>query len=335
MLNISVLGCGRIGQMHCANLRRSHRFNLVSVYDINREVASQVSASLSVPHHATLGDIENNPDINAVVIASSTDTHAEFTERFTQAGKAVFCEKPLDMDLERAKRCVDFVNRINGRVQLGFNRRFDPGHRQLKNRVDENAIGDLHQVIVTSRDPGLPSSEYLQASGGLFKDMTIHDFDMCRFILGEEPSEIFAIAEALIDPPLLESLNDHDTTMVIMKTPSGKMAHINNSRSATYGYDQRIEAFGSEGMLISDNRKENEVRYYSKTGTDAGSPYLDFFAERYQEAFAKQFESFADAIVNGQDFEATIADGYHALRLAEAANLSLKENRPVRVEEAG
>ena len=333
MINVAVLGCGRIGQMHCHNLVKSQKLNLHSVYDVNQELAKQVGTQLNVSVRDSLDHIENSSEVSAVVIATSTDSHSALTERFAQAGKAIFCEKPLDMNISRAKRCLDFVKRVDGRVQLGFNRRFDPGHRKLKVLVEEGTIGDLHQLIVTSRDPGLPTKEYLKSSGGIFKDMTIHDFDICRFILGEEPVEIFAVADALIDPTLLKSLNDNDTAMVMMKTPSGRMAYINNSRSAVYGYDQRIEAFGSNGMLISGNQRENEVRQYAKTQTEASLPYLNFFVERYQEAFAAQFDSFADAIMSGDDFEATIEDGYYALRLAEAANLSLNENRPVRVDE--
>ena len=333
MINVSVIGCGRIGQMHCKNIHQSSLFNLVSVYDVNATTIQQLNSTLQVNIAPSLSAIESNEDLQAVVISSSTDTHSDLIERFTSAGKYVFCEKPLDLDLSRARHCRDHVMANGGKVQLGFNRRFDPGHSAMKKQIDDGLIGDLHQVIISSRDPGMPPKEYLHASGGIFKDMTIHDFDIARYLLDEEPVEVFATAEALVDPELSQEVNDFDTTMVIMKTLSGKMVHINNSRSAVYGYDQRLEAFGSKGMLLSGNKQENEVQYFSATNTKAGAPYLNFFIERYQEAYFKQFEIFAETIRKGGEFPVGIEDGYQALLLAETANRSLAENRPVKVSE--
>ena len=333
MINISVIGCGRIGQMHCKNIHQSSLFNLVSVYDVNATTIQQLNSTLQVAIAPSLTAIESNEDLHAVVISSSTDTHSNLIERFTSAGKYVFCEKPLDLDLARARHCRDYVMANGGKVQLGFNRRFDPGHSAMKKQIEEGLIGDLHQVIISSRDPGMPPKEYLQASGGIFKDMTIHDFDLARYLLDEEPVEVFATAEALVDPDLSQEVNDFDTTMVIMKTSSGKMVHINNSRSAVYGYDQRLEAFGSKGMLISGNKRENELQYFSATNTEAGAPYLNFFIERYQEAYLQQFEIFAETIKNDGVFPVGIEDGYQALLLAETANRSLVENRPVKISE--
>ncbi len=333
MINVSVIGCGRIGQMHCNNIHQSSLFNLVSVYDVNATTIQRLNSTLQVDITPSLSAIESNEDLQAVVISSSTDTHSDLIERFTSAGKYVFCEKPLDLDLARARHCRDHVMANGGKVQLGFNRRFDPGHSAMKKQIDDGLIGELHQVIISSRDPGMPPKEYLQASGGIFKDMTIHDFDIARYLLDEEPVEVFATAEALVDPELSQEVNDFDTTMVIMKTLSGKMVHINNSRSAVYGYDQRLEAFGSKGMLISGNKRENEVQYFYDTNTEAGAPYLNFFIERYQEAYSKQFEIFAETIEKGGEFPVGIEDGYQALLLAETANRSLAENRPVKISE--
>ncbi|MXZ50612.1 MAG: inositol 2-dehydrogenase [Rhodobacteraceae bacterium] len=331
MINVSVIGCGRIGQMHCNNIHQSSLFNLVSVYDVNESSVRSLNLSLGVDIAPNLASIESNDEIKAVVISSSTETHSDLIERFISAGKFVFCEKPLDLDLNRARKCRDHVIAREGKVQLGFNRRFDPGHSKMKRQMEKGLIGELHQVIISSRDPGLPPKEYLQASGGIFKDMTIHDFDLARYLLGEDPIEVFATGEALVDPELGREINDYDTTMVIMKTESGKMVHINNSRSAVYGYDQRVEAFGSKGMLISGNRRENEVQMFSASYTESGSPYQNFFIERYTEAYLHQFEVFAESIKNGSDFPVGIEDGYQALLLAETANRSLAENRPVRV----
>lgn len=333
MINVSVIGCGRIGQMHCKNIHQSSSLNLVSVYDVNEFALQQLKSTLPVKISPSISAIEAQEDLQAVVISSSTDTHSDLIERFTFAGKYVFCEKPLDLDLQRAQKCRKFVLANGGKVQLGFNRRFDPGHATMKKQIDDGLIGELHQVIISSRDPGLPPKEYLQASGGIFKDMTIHDFDIARFLLSEEPIEVFATAEALVDPELSHEVNDHDTTMVIMKTLSGKMVHINNSRRAVYGYDQRMESFGSKGMLISGNQRENEVQYFSNSNTESAAPYLNFFIERYHEAYVRQFEVFAETISNGGEFPVGIEDGYRALLLAETANRSLAENRPVMVSE--
>ena len=333
MINVSVIGCGRIGQMHCTNIHQSSMLNLFSIYDVNDRALQDINSTLGIPIASNLEEIESNTKIQAVVIASSTDTHSELIERFTAAGKCVFCEKPLDLDLARAKKCRNFVLSKGGMVQLGFNRRFDPGHSSMRKKITEGQIGDVHQVIISSRDPGMPPREYLQASGGIFKDMAIHDFDIARFLIAEEPDEVYATAEALVDPALCKEANDHDTAMVIMKTASGKMVHINNSRSAVYGYDQRMEAFGSKGMIISGNQKENEVQLYSSRNTETGSPYKQFFIDRYQEAYKIQFEIFAQNIRDGGNFPVGIEDGYRALLLAETANRSLVENRPVKVSE--
>lgn len=216
-------------------------------------------------------------------------------------------------------------------IQIGFNRRFDPGHRAARQALEAGEIGDLHQVIITSRDPEIPPRAYLESAGGLFRDMTIHDFDLARFMLGEEPDEVFAIAGPLGDPELGAALDENDTAMIIMRTASGKMCHINNSRSAVYGYDQRVELLGKNGMVISDNRKPHELRRYTPTQSETAQPYLYFFIERYREAFVAELDAFIDVVEKNVPCQAGFEDGRRALMLAEAAYRSLQSGAMVKV----
>ena len=220
-------------------------------------------------------------------------------------------------------------------IQIGFNRRFDPGHRAAWNAVRSGEIGELHQVVITSRDPGMPPRSYYEVAGGLFRDMTIHDFDLARFMLGEEPDEVFAIGGRLIDPTMMKELNDYDSVMVVMRTASGKQCHINNSRTSTYGYDQRVELLGTAGMVISGNRKPHELCHYSGARTEAATPYLNFFIERYREAFDAEIDAFVTCIEKGEPPEVGFEDGRRALVLAEAAMKSAAEGRFVKVNEIG
>ena len=276
-----------------------------------------------------------SPNVDAVLIATATPTHADYIEMAVAAGKPVLCEKPIDLSLARVNACAAKIGNTSLPIQLGFNRRYDPGHSSARNAMLAGDIGDLHQVIITSRDPAIPPRAYLEAAGGLFRDMTIHDFDLARFMLGEEPTEVFAIAGALIDSALGAALNEVDSAMFILRTASGKQCHINNSRTAVYGYDQRVELMGSKGMIISDNRKPHEMRRYSATAVEAAQPYQFFFLERYNEAFMAEIDGFVDCIEKGAKPLASFEDGRRALILAEAAYLSLKERRLVQVSEIG
>lgn len=276
-----------------------------------------------------------SPNVDAVLIATATPTHADYIEMAVAAGKPVLCEKPIDLSLARVNACAAKIGNTSLPIQLGFNRRYDPGHSSARNAMLAGDIGDLHQVIITSRDPAIPPRAYLEAAGGLFRDMTIHDFDLARFMLGEEPTEVFAIAGALIDSALGAALNEVDSAMFILRTASGKQCHINNSRTAVYGYHQRVELMGSKGMIISDNRKPHEMRRYSATAVEAAQPYQFFFLERYNEAFMAEIDGFVDCIEKGAKPLASFEDGRRALILAEAAYLSLKERRLVQVSEIG
>ncbi|MER8481739.1 inositol 2-dehydrogenase [Mesorhizobium sp. M1322] len=335
MLRIAVLGCGRIGRMHAANIAAHPRAQLATVYDIDKSSAETVAARHGVRASGSADEVFASADVDSVLVATVTDTHADYIEKAVAAGKPVLCEKPIDLSLERVNRCAEAILSKDVPVQIGFNRRFDPGHRAAWNAARSGEIGDLHQVIITSRDPGMPPRSYYEVAGGLFRDMTIHDFDLARFMLGEEPEEVFAIGGRLIDPAMMAELNDYDSVMVVMRTKSGKQCHINNSRTSTYGYDQRVELLGTTGMVISGNRKPHELRRYSAAQTEAAAPYLDFFIERYREAFDAEIDAFVTCVEKGEPPLVGFEDGRRALILAEAAMKSAVEGRSVKVSEIG
>lgn len=324
MITMAVLGCGRIGKMHARNIALNERCRLAAVYDVLNDSAQEVGDQFGCRVAGSVDDILNDDAVEAVLIATSTDTHADLIEAAVFAGKPVFCEKPIDLSLERVNACAKAIAGKSVPVQIGFNRRFDPGHRAARDAMRAGEIGDLHQVIITSRDPELPPRSYLEVAGGLLRDMTIHDFDLARFMLDEEPVSVFAVADALIDPALGRELDEVDTAMIIMRTASGKMCHINNSRTAVYGYDQRVELLGTSGMLLSDNSKPHQMRSYSAKGTETGQPYQYFFIERYREAFLAELDAFITAVEEKSAPKVGFEDGRQALVLAEAAYRSLK-----------
>jgi myo-inositol 2-dehydrogenase/D-chiro-inositol 1-dehydrogenase len=258
MLKIAVLGCGRIGRMHAENIAAHPRASLAGVFDIHRPAADDVGAKLGVTVFDSGDDVFSSVAVDAVLIATSTPTHASFIEEAVAAGKPILCEKPIDLSLERVQRCAQTIGATEVPIMLGFVRRFDPGHRAARDAIRAGDIGDLHQVVITSRDPSMAPVAYMEASGGIFRDMTIHDFDMARFILGEEVTEVSAVGSRLVNPSLMERLGDYDTVTVVLATATGKQCIINNSRQAAYGYDQRVEALGTKGMVISENRRPND-----------------------------------------------------------------------------
>lgn len=333
MLNIAVLGCGRIGRMHAANVALHPKARLAAVYDVHGPSAEAVASEHGVTPAPSDAEIFASSDIDAVLVATVTETHADYIEKAVEAGKPVLCEKPIDLDLARVNRCAQAVRDKGVPIQIGFNRRFDPGHRAARDAMLAGEIGDLHQVVITSRDPGMPPRSYYESAGGLLRDMTIHDFDLARFMLDDEPVEVFAVGGRLIDPTLMDELDDLDTAMIVMRTADGKQCHINNSRTSAYGYDQRVELLGTQGMLLSDNRKPHEMRRFSDARVEASEPYLHFFIERYQQAFMAEIGAFVDAIEAGTPTEVGFEDGRRALILAEAAYRSIAEQRLVRVEE--
>jgi myo-inositol 2-dehydrogenase / D-chiro-inositol 1-dehydrogenase len=330
MIRIAVLGCGRIGVMHAANIAAHPRATLAGVYDIHAPAADAVAKKTGAAVFSSVEAVLASDKVDAVLIATATDTHADLLEMAVAAGKPVLCEKPIDLSLARVNACAATSDVP---IQLGFVRRFDPGHAAVRKAIAQGDIGELHQVVITSRDPGLAPEAYLKVSGGILRDMTIHDLDMARFILGEEVTEVFAAGSRLVDPALMAKLGDHDTVTVVLTTASGKQAIITNSRRATYGYDQRVEALGTKGMAISENRRPHEMTLHTVDFTDRAEPLLNFFIERYREAFDAEISEFVDAVESGRVPSVGFEDGRLALVLAEAALKSIAEARVVAVKE--
>ena len=331
MVGIAVLGAGRIGKIHAANVAASKFATLVVVADPFADAAASLADELGAQAMTDCEAAIDRPDVDAIVIGTPTHTHINLMLRAVRLGKAVLCEKPIDLDMAKSLAAVAEVERLNGRVMLAFNRRFESTFAQMRAAIDAGDIGEVRQVIISSRDPGLAPEDYIQHSGGIFRDMTIHDLDIGRWLLGEEPFELTAIASRLIDPALMEKYDDYDTAMVQMQTASGKQCHINNCRQAVYGYDQRIEVFGSTGMLQMDNLRPTTIRRWSRDATDAREPLLNFFLERYQQAYKSELDAYIDALVHKKQMPITVQDGLKALQLADAALESVKTGCAVRL----
>ncbi|HTR10330.1 MAG TPA: inositol 2-dehydrogenase [Paraburkholderia sp.] len=325
-LNVAVFGAGRIGRIHAANLARQPGVRLQYVVDVNREAA----AALAAQHGAQVADVDGafgDASIDATVICSSTDTHSELILKSAAAGKHIFCEKPVDLTIERARACAEAVERAGVVAMIGFQRRYDPTFAALKARLDAGEIGTPEMLIVTSRDPGAPPVDYILRSGGIFKDMLIHDFDIFRWILDDEAQTVHATGSCLSDPAIAEA-GDIDSTAVTIRTKRGRLCQINTARRAAYGYDQRFEILGSEGMLQAGNIRPTEVVAWSKTSVAQDVPEA-FFLERYRAAYAREMAHFHEALTCGVPVRTTVADGLKALELAEAAALSWREGRVV------
>jgi myo-inositol 2-dehydrogenase/D-chiro-inositol 1-dehydrogenase len=332
MINIALFGAGRIGVLHAANIAASQpRAKLACVFDTNIALAEAVAAKHATRVAPSVEAALSDPAVNAVLIASSTNTHVDLITAAARAGKAILCEKPIDLDIERVERCQKDIAGTGVPVQIAFNRRYDRSHRAVRDAVRAGDIGALELLVLTSRDPGLPSLDYIKVSGGIFRDMTIHDFDLARFILGNDPIiELFATGSILVEPKFHE-IGDVDTAMVIMKAASGALVHINNSRRAVYGYDQRVEAFGSKGMVQSDNLRASSLRRTDAKSTDAQEPLLNFFMERYRQAYLDELNEFIDVVAGKAQPSAGFEDGRVALILANAAWESLRSGRAVKI----
>ena len=331
MIRVAVLGAGRIGKIHAANVAANPRATLVAVADPIAAAAEGLAGQLGCEASTDADALIARADIEAVVIGTPSDTHARLMLLAARAGKAVLCEKPVDNDLARANEAVAELTRLGVPVMLAFNRRFDPTNIELKRAIAAGEIGDVRQVIITSRDPGLPPRDYVAHSGGIFRDMVIHDFDMARFLLGEEPIEVYATASRLVDPALVAEFDDYDTVMVVLRTASGRQCVINCCREAVYGYDQRFEILGSSGMLLNDNLRPSTVRRYSADQTEARPPLLNFFLERYADAYRNEMDAFLTALDSGTPMPTGPRDGRQALRLADAALESVRTGRGVAV----
>ncbi len=327
-VRFGLLGAGRIGKVHAKAVSGNPDATLVAVADAFPAAAEAIAAQYGCAVR-TIEEIEAAGDIDAVVICTPTDTHADLIERFCRAGKAVFCEKPIDLDVERVRACMKVVKETGGKLMVGFNRRFDPHFMAVREAIDAGRIGDVEMVTITSRDPGAPPVDYIKRSGGIFRDMTIHDFDMARFLLGEEPVTVTATAAVLVDKAIGEA-GDYDSVSVILQTASGKQAVISNSRRATYGYDQRIEVHGSKGMVSAENQRPVSIEVATGDGYTR-PPLHDFFMTRYTEAYANEIAGFIASLEKGTPLAPSGADGLAALAIADAALASVKEKRQVTI----
>ncbi|MTD25904.1 inositol 2-dehydrogenase [Erwinia sorbitola] len=331
MLKIAVLGAGRIGKIHAANIAASPLATLVAIADPYFDNALQLAKLYGTNAVKDPLELINDREIDAVVIATPTDTHVDLMLAAARNGKAVLCEKPVDMDLDRARRASEELATLQVPVMVAFNRRFDPSAQQIRQAIVRGEVGEVHQVMITSRDPGFAPVDYLRHSGGIFRDMVIHDFDMARWLLGEEPVSVYASGSRLLNPALAE-FNDVDTCMVQMVTASGKQCHINCSRQAVYGHDQRLEVYGSAGMLLNDNMRASSVRRFTHQLTEAREPLVNFFLERYADAYRHEMDAFIQAATGAQPVPVTAWDGVMALKLAECAQRSVESGKPVSVD---
>ncbi len=331
-INLGLIGVGRIGRLHASDIvYRIPEARLLAVADIFEDAVRKAAADFGIPKAYTdPRRIFDDPDIDAVLICSSTDTHADFIEQAAAAGKHVFCEKPIHLDLERIDRALAAVEEAGVKLQIGFNRRFDPNFRRARDMVASGAIGEPHLVRITSRDPAPPPIDYIKVSGGIFLDMTIHDFDMARFLVGEEVSEIYATGGVMIDPAIGEA-GDIDTALVTLKYRNGVLGTIDNSRKAVYGYDQRVEVFGSGGVIVVDNVRPDTATLVDEKGRHSAKPVY-FFVERYTESYLAEIKSFLEAVREDRTPEVTGRDGRIPVVMGYAAWQSYRENRPVPVD---
>ena len=332
-LKLGVIGTGRIGKVHIATLVQNvPQADVVAIADTNLASANAVAKEFGITSvFSNYIDVLNHPEVEAVAICSPTDTHAKYIVDAAKAGKHIFCEKPVDLSLEIIKGAIKAVAEAGVKLMVGFNRRFDPNFLKIKQLVVEGKIGDPHILKITSRDPGPPPAEYSAVSGGMFLDMTIHDFDMARYITGSEVTEVYAKTAVLVDPEIGKA-GDIDTAIITLSFANGAIGVIDNSRKAVYGYDQRVEIFGSKGMAVADNNFPENHRYFASDGVHASLP-LNFFMDRYLEAYANEMKIFCDAVVNNKELPVSGIDGLMSVAIALAAKKSRLENRPVRLEE--
>jgi myo-inositol 2-dehydrogenase / D-chiro-inositol 1-dehydrogenase len=327
MLDIAVLGAGRIGQVHARNVAAHPALRLKYVFDPQSAAATRLANETGAIAAHDLDQVLSDATIAGVVIASSTDAHLDQCLQAVAAGKAILCEKPLDMDLQRARAQRERLGPASARLMLGFNRRFDPHFATLKQRLDAGDVGSLETLHIISHDPAPPPISYIRTSGGLFMDMAIHDFDMARWLLGEEPVELFSSASCLVDPEI-GAAGDVDTAKTLLRTASGKICVISNSRRSGYGYDQRLEAFGARGQLRADNVQESSVSAWREGGMMSSS-LQNFFLQRYAQAYRREIDHFEE-IVSGKAAPAVgYVDGVAALALAEAAKLSARSGKVI------
>ncbi|UWQ18193.1 inositol 2-dehydrogenase [Jannaschia sp. M317] len=328
MITFGILGCGRIGRVHAASLAQTDGARIGAVSDAFDSAAQALSQVTGAPARTT-DEIIADPAIDAIIIGTPTDTHFDIIHAAARAGKAIFCEKPVDMSADRIRACIAVVEAAGVPFMTAFNRRFETNFAQVRQQIADGAIGPVEIVTIQSRDPAPPPIGYIQSSGGLFRDMMIHDLDMARFLLDEEPVQVFAVGSALVDPAI-GAAGDVDTAAVTLTTASGRICQITNSRRATYGYDQRVEVHGARGMLRAENVLEHSVELATEAGFRR-APTLNFFLERYAGAYRAELAHFVAALTAGTVPSPSIHDGLRAQLLADAAAESLATGQPVQL----
>ncbi|TKJ37852.1 MAG: inositol 2-dehydrogenase [Planctomycetes bacterium B3_Pla] len=331
-IKLAIAGLGRIGKIHLKNLCRNFpEVDVVGVMDVldeSKNIADEFNVNYFVK---TIHELIALPDLDGIVICSPTDTHADYVEKAAKAGKHIFCEKPLDLSLDRVQEITAIVEQAGVGLMLGFNRRFDPEFKKVRELVVNGSIGEPQIVKITSRDPGPPPVEYVKVSGGIFLDMTIHDFDMARYISGKQVKEVYAKGAVMVDPEIGKA-GDIDTASIILTFEDDTMAIIDNCRRAVYGYDQRLEVFGSKGMAQAENNFPDNHKLYTESGVSGALP-LHFFLERYAASYNQEMKEFIDALVSGGKMPVDGNDGLMSIAIGLAAKKSVKENRPVRISE--
>ena len=332
-LNVGIIGAGRIGSLHAKSIAYNvPTAKVVGITDVFAESAQKVAKELNIPKiYNDYKEMLSDSEIDAVLICSSTDTHADIAIEAAQAGKHIFCEKPIDLTPEKVRAVIDAQKKAGVKLQVGFNRRFDHNFAKVKAMVKNGDIGEVHIIKITSRDPAPPPAEYSAVSGGMFLDMTIHDFDMARFLAGSEITEVYANATCLVDPAIGEA-GDVDTAVISLKFANGAVGVIDNSRKAAYGYDQRIEVFGSKGAAVAANDTETNVTFMGENGVISDKP-LYFFLERYMQSFRDEMLQFVDAVLNDKPTPTNVEDGLYSILVALAAKKSVAKGRPVKISE--
>ena len=330
MINVALLGFGRIGQMHAKNINNNKSLNLLYVYDRQTNLSDKAKKLYNCKIEKNFKKIFKDKNVNVIFISSSTSTHIKFIEEGIKNKKVIFCEKPLDLNIKKIVKTLKKVKKKKSKIQLGFNRRYDPGHFSIKKDLDRNKIGRLEKIIITSRDPSPPSINYLKSSGGIFRDMMIHDFDLCRFYLGKDQiKEIYSTTSSFL--PMYSKINDHELATAVMKSNNGVICIITNSRHCSFGYDQRVELFGKNGMLISGNKKIDETEIFNSKSSNNKKPFLNFFIDRYKEAYKIQLNDLVSLTKKKIKPRSTFYDGYEALKLANAARKSIILKRAVKL----
>ena len=331
MINIALFGLGRIGVMHAQNIYLNNNCSLQYVFDINQALAKKIAKKFNSISIKNTRIAYTDKNVDVIFITTPTSTHIKYIMEAVKFKKTIFCEKPLDLNINKINECKKFIKKYNPKIQVGFNRRYDPGHYALKKSIQIGEIGKLEKIIITSRDPAPPSMAYLKVSGGIFRDMTIHDFDLIRFYLGnDEVKEIFATTTNLSDLRI-KKINDYELAMCLIKSEKGVICMINNSRHCSYGYDQRVEVFGSKGMVVSGNRRDNASEKFLESKTAIKRPLLNFFIDRYEEAYKLQLNDLVYLVQKRKNPRASFEEGRKAIIIANAAYKSLKLNKAVKI----